>query len=568
MNSTTLRLIVFHLLLGQLFFAQEQGFKIPDSLKDKTYEEIYKKYQKTSRDTAKSLIYLYSHIEKGKRDNNKIEMSLAYWLLSGYQTDDDIKLKYLDNSIALSKGSTSKLFPTLAYFFKGGFYFDRWNYKEALNNYLPAMEHAKKTGNEDYVYMAKHNIALIKDKLGKYDEALEIFKECLVYEESKDINSHYDIMVYLTTLLGIAETYSKMKIPDSSSYYIKKAMPYAREKDETLYHQFVFFEGVNLYYKKNYIRAKDSIDKSLPILPLIDDKAYLVNGYFYMGKVNEALKKTDEANVFYKKIDSVFRITEKHITPEVRESYESLIKYYRSKKDIENQLVYVERLLKFDSILRTNNEVIGEKLIREYDTPQLLEEQENLIASINNKNTRYTNFIKILIGIVAVISILLYYQYQKRRLYRKRFEALISKEEKVVDDAKITDVDQQPGADIGISEEIIKAVLFEIEKFEKKLKFLKSNIALSNLALEFKTNSKYLSKIINASKQKNFTQYINDLRIDYAVEKLKNDIKFRRYTIKAIAVEMGFNTAEAFSNSFQKRTGLYPSYFIEQLDKQ
>ena len=39
-------------------------------------------------------------------------------------------------------------------------------------------------------------------------------------------------------------------------------------------------------------------------------------------------------------------------------------------------------------------------------------------------------------------------------------------------------------------------------------------------------------------------------------------------TIKAIANEMGFNTTEAFSKSFYKSTGIYPSFFIKQLEKQ
>jgi len=39
------------------------------------------------------------------------------------------------------------------------------------------------------------------------------------------------------------------------------------------------------------------------------------------------------------------------------------------------------------------------------------------------------------------------------------------------------------------------------------------------------------------------------------------------YTIKALASESGFNTTEAFSKSFYKKTGIYPSYFIKELKK-
>jgi AraC-like DNA-binding protein len=52
------------------------------------------------------------------------------------------------------------------------------------------------------------------------------------------------------------------------------------------------------------------------------------------------------------------------------------------------------------------------------------------------------------------------------------------------------------------------------------------------------------------------------------IEELKVNSKFRRYTIRAIANEIGFNTTEAFSKSFYKTTGIYPSFFMKQLEKQ
>ncbi|RKN13156.1 AraC family transcriptional regulator, partial [Aquimarina sp. AD1] len=59
----------------------------------------------------------------------------------------------------------------------------------------------------------------------------------------------------------------------------------------------------------------------------------------------------------------------------------------------------------------------------------------------------------------------------------------------------------------------------------------------------------------------------NELRIDFVVEKLKSDSKFRKYTIKAIANDIGFNTTDAFSRSFHKKTGIFPSFFLKQLEK-
>ena len=112
----------------------------------------------------------------------------------------------------------------------------------------------------------------------------------------------------------------------------------------------------------------------------------------------------------------------------------------------------------------------------------------------------------------------------------------------------------------------LKLITEQLEKFEENECFLKSSITLSNLSPKLNTNSKYLSKTINVYKKKTFTQYINDLRIEYLIEKLNTDKTFKNYTIQAIATEIGFNTPNAFSRAFFKKTGMYPSEYIKELD--
>lgn len=115
-------------------------------------------------------------------------------------------------------------------------------------------------------------------------------------------------------------------------------------------------------------------------------------------------------------------------------------------------------------------------------------------------------------------------------------------------------------------EEITKTILKRLQQFEQNKGFLNSGISVHNLAKQIQTNSKYLSKTINIHKGKKFTTYINDLRIQYAKDRLTQDTTFRKYTIASIAVEIGFNTPHTFSNAFYKHTNMHPSDFIKQLE--
>lgn len=66
-----------------------------------------------------------------------------------------------------------------------------------------------------------------------------------------------------------------------------------------------------------------------------------------------------------------------------------------------------------------------------------------------------------------------------------------------------------------------------------------------NTCLSFLTKSKYLSKIVNTYRTKPFVHYINDLGIEYAIENWTNILNLLKYTIQALALEFGFNSAES-----------------------
>ena len=116
-----------------------------------------------------------------------------------------------------------------------------------------------------------------------------------------------------------------------------------------------------------------------------------------------------------------------------------------------------------------------------------------------------------------------------------------------------------------ISKDIIDSVLVGLELFEKKQEYLSKKITLNLLARKLNTNANYLSKIINHYKKKSFPNYLNTLRINNIVKQLKKDQIIRKFTIKAIAQEAGFNNSDSFSKVFFKMKGVKPSDFIRNL---
>lgn len=116
-----------------------------------------------------------------------------------------------------------------------------------------------------------------------------------------------------------------------------------------------------------------------------------------------------------------------------------------------------------------------------------------------------------------------------------------------------------------IPEKTENLLLEKLQNFEKSEDCIDPNISLQNLAKKLETNTKYLSEAINTHKQKNFNAYINELRINYIINKLKEKPIYRSYKIKYLAEESGFSTHSAFAAVFKSVTGMSPASYIQLL---
>jgi AraC-like DNA-binding protein len=87
------------------------------------------------------------------------------------------------------------------------------------------------------------------------------------------------------------------------------------------------------------------------------------------------------------------------------------------------------------------------------------------------------------------------------------------------------------------------------------------------LAAELNTNTKYLSYVINRHKCTDVKTYVNRLRINYIVDKLINDDKYRQYKISILAEECGFSSHSKFASVFKAVTDFSPSAYIKYLDE-
>lgn len=109
----------------------------------------------------------------------------------------------------------------------------------------------------------------------------------------------------------------------------------------------------------------------------------------------------------------------------------------------------------------------------------------------------------------------------------------------------------------------------KLATFEKKLDklmqkeqvFLVPDLSLTTLARILKISNHHLTQVLSIQKSIKFYEYINKLRILYAVEiidKGRTEINF-----EVLAMECGFNNRVSFNRYFKEVTGLQPSVYLK-----
>ncbi|MBO0340901.1 helix-turn-helix domain-containing protein [Flagellimonas profundi] len=114
--------------------------------------------------------------------------------------------------------------------------------------------------------------------------------------------------------------------------------------------------------------------------------------------------------------------------------------------------------------------------------------------------------------------------------------------------------------------ELILEISRKLGSWEEQKGFLNNKVTLHSLSETLHTNSTYLSKVINLHKNKNFSSYLKDIRITYAINHLKDnpDIVKTKSMIQ-IAEMYGFNSLSVFTKSFKNKTGVTPGVFFKQI---
>lgn len=539
---------------------------------ERTYSEIRKPYEKMTIDDINAMPYVKLYIQKAKNENNFSKLIQGY--RDGRQFDYKNKMKYADSALAVSLQHGTQDDISKEYLSKGIiYYFYQKKYKLALNEYLKAYSYLKGPKDQYHYYKVLYHLGIVKGHLGYYDEAMNHFLECTSFYRSKLDESHHEnekfnyekaylnCLHQLTVLNRYLNNFDKSDSLSMLGYRLTvDNSDFALEKS-----YFLKCIGISRFHHKDYVGARDHLQKSLPNILKRNDFAWASVVYYYLGKTYEAQDNVNRTVGCYNKIDSIFN---KHdfILPEVYKSYHYLIDHYKD-KEVEKQLYYTNQLLKADSLISKDFPYLSLKLHKDFDRRTLMDAKEE----IERSSTKKIVLAQILIASGSVVLGFFVVRYRRDQKIKKQYQLLqkrIAEGKYNMNDILREEMIELPVRKTSLTPEMALEIKEKLQKFEQEQHFKKKGITQKSIALKLGTNSHYLSVYINEQKGINFNKYMAELRINYITNLLNTNSKYLNYTIEALADECGIAARQNFSNLFFDINGIRPTDYIKNRKKE
>jgi AraC-like DNA-binding protein len=495
-------------------------------------------------------LFLFIAVVSAQDDGDYTEMLANAESILYTQPSESIKIAnhVLQNSNNAHQLIQANLLNTAAYYIKGEF-------ENAVKAGVEAKILTESTENVPMQLKATLASIPLLDHLGLYEVAEQYYK--MTSNLATTLNTE-EASLYLKggkALLGAYKEIEQDNWQASLEYFSQANSFFEKIPDEILVNE--INASVAEVYTKVY--SIDTAQNHLETL-LKSTSGEHPNNFIKMVVLNQM------GELFFQKQEYSHSIESYQTALKIAENFKN--KNYQSQ--ISENLSSVYLALK-DSQQFYSYKKTAQQLDEEVETAE--NQAVNAIYNYVNKNNTtkrdslkkmFTRNLLVLSAIFLAILltwILLRFRYRNRAKQYNRFLTYIENRQKPIENLPIKEVSKG----LNIPRETENALVGKLAQFEKSKQFTKQDMSLASLAAHFETNTKYLSEVINSHKGKNFNSYINELRINYIIDKLKSNRTYLQYKISYLAEESGFSSHSSFATVFKAVTGIPPTVFIDLL---
>ncbi|GGG12235.1 hypothetical protein GCM10011344_11170 [Dokdonia pacifica] len=555
--------------------AQDRSTAIPDSTKafistSDSLREVVRFLNKTVReenDTVRAIAYQKLFLERGVVENDyKIQTYAAYRL--GYYYNDlaEYRNAVSYTKTALEAATTIKDTTNIvkSNVLLGSIYFQLGIYDKSLEPYQEALRLSRIRDHKTNELLCLANISNIRIKLGRYQEALDVYTTTLTLLDNDDLkDSPVYNQTYLSTLLGKGKSQEELGYLDESLQTYEKGLELAKEYNLSNYNGDFYLNIGHVFSEKGqYQKAIDYLEKTKTLLEESYNDTYtnLLLANFYLSQCFYGIQEYDKAMELLQ--HNFELIGTNYKTDKILKMYDLGIKIAEIQGDKDLQLEFLNKSNLLNK-LQLENQTKTRDLLFDNDVKAL--EDSNKQLDVEKTKQEFRKKVAIVIAaILFILFVVMYVLYkQKIKTNEKKFKAIIDSLQEVTSNDPTPIVVKRD--EFSVKDHRVEEIMEKLKALEASNFFIELDCNLYTTAKRIDTNTTYLSKTLNTYKKQSFNQYLNELRIKYVLIQLKENTKFRAYTLKAISEEIGYKSINTFTKAFKTYTGLTPSYYIKQL---
>lgn len=398
------------------------------------------------------------------------------------------------------------------------------SYNEALKIAFNSLDNIKdKQKRVNFNFM----IGAIYSAISDYDKSIEYFDLVVKHNQNASLS--------VQTHLLLSSLYQNKKDTLNAKNAIIEAYKITKDSDLnpiTKNHVAMQYSFLN----KNYEYCK-----KLNFQTIRDTASFINSKSYAYSMIGDCLVKQDSLKEATTYFNEHLNLTIETKDPEqIKVAANKLIEVYEKLGNQEKANAYH----------KIYNEAVNDSLsfsAEKYRELYNVEKKRELVTAKNKDAKEYLIFSFIFIVLIAFGV----YYYLNNKKTKKTLSNLLTK---------------APVKKIVVSDTEIKKIENAIIELKEKQLFLKPNSTRKSVCLENNIKSeRYLSHYINDKHNKSFSVFINDLRVEYAYNRIQKDKKFRCYKIEEIAKEAGFGSKKSFERAFLAKYKETPYKFISNI---
>lgn len=249
---------------------------------------------------ANGAMTVFFQAKGNTKESQKRYKTALYYLKKMPESYDKIQMKsYIYNYGALAESS-------------------RGNYGKALENYQTALKFATRINDSKQIIKIKGNIAALNERVGNHQLAIKNLKYLLDFiNQNEDAFTKAELLNYKSNFnvnIGFAYESDFMKnlgkryLLDSAEYYYRKTINYSQNFTENRISALLSLGNV-YNWKKDFKSAEKMYFDVIFLAQQNNDKDGVRIGNYNLGDIYYTTKKYHKALVFYKKSDSLAKIS-------------------------------------------------------------------------------------------------------------------------------------------------------------------------------------------------------------------------------------------------------------------